>query len=313
MYSICVCVLNVFNFFDCGCVLCCFFFPSRRRHTSCALVTGVQTCALPIYEIVAGARRFHAARIVAQETGEAEPLPCRILAVTDDAAAIEASMIENLARLDADEVTQWETFTRLVKEGRDVADIAATFGLPDLTIARVLALGNLLPRVRSLYAAEKIDRATVRHLTLASKSQQRAWLALYDDPETYVPTGHQLKVWLFGGQSIPARFALFDLDGFNGATVADLFGDDRYFADADAFWTAQNEAIAARRAAYLEEGWSDVVIVPASDHFHNWEYEKAAKRKGGRVSVDVRSTGEVTFNAGYLSATEARRAARGDT
>src|SRR3546814_4312053 len=25
------------------------FFSSRRRHTSCALVTGVQTCALPIY------------------------------------------------------------------------------------------------------------------------------------------------------------------------------------------------------------------------------------------------------------------------
>src|SRR3546814_5385321 len=32
--------------------VCCFwffFFSSRRRHTSCALVTGVQTCALPIY------------------------------------------------------------------------------------------------------------------------------------------------------------------------------------------------------------------------------------------------------------------------
>src|SRR3546814_6503949 len=29
--------------------MCClFFFSSRRRHTSCALVTGVQTCALPI-------------------------------------------------------------------------------------------------------------------------------------------------------------------------------------------------------------------------------------------------------------------------
>src|SRR3546814_3647284 len=25
------------------------FFSSRRRHTRCALVTGVQTCALPIY------------------------------------------------------------------------------------------------------------------------------------------------------------------------------------------------------------------------------------------------------------------------
>src|SRR3546814_1509638 len=33
------------------CVFCItrFFFSSRRRHTRCALVTGVQTCALPIY------------------------------------------------------------------------------------------------------------------------------------------------------------------------------------------------------------------------------------------------------------------------
>src|SRR3546814_14167638 len=30
-------------------LFCCFFFSSRRRHTRCALVTGVQTCALPIY------------------------------------------------------------------------------------------------------------------------------------------------------------------------------------------------------------------------------------------------------------------------
>src|SRR3546814_8292783 len=28
-----------------------FFFSSRRRHTRCALVTGVQTCALPIYAV----------------------------------------------------------------------------------------------------------------------------------------------------------------------------------------------------------------------------------------------------------------------
>src|SRR3546814_3188616 len=29
----------------------CFFFSSRRRHTRCALVTGVQTCALPILAV----------------------------------------------------------------------------------------------------------------------------------------------------------------------------------------------------------------------------------------------------------------------
>src|SRR3546814_12334197 len=35
--------------FNCVFGYCFFFFESRRRHTRCALVTGVQTCALPIY------------------------------------------------------------------------------------------------------------------------------------------------------------------------------------------------------------------------------------------------------------------------
>src|SRR3546814_5521994 len=38
-------------FLVCVCEMCCcfFLFSSRRRHTRCALVTGVQTCALPIW------------------------------------------------------------------------------------------------------------------------------------------------------------------------------------------------------------------------------------------------------------------------
>src|SRR3546814_7544968 len=40
------CLLYVVN----SCYM--FFFSSRRRHTSCALVTGVQTCALPISVVV---------------------------------------------------------------------------------------------------------------------------------------------------------------------------------------------------------------------------------------------------------------------
>jgi ParB family chromosome partitioning protein len=287
--------------------------PTVRKRGIIVPVLVRPNCEPDSYEIVAGARRFHAASIVADERRaegqDVEPMPCAILSEADDASAIEASLIENVARLDPDEVTQWETFSRLVKEGQTPADIAATFGLPDLTVTRVLALGNLLPRIRSLYSVEKIDRATVRHLTLASRSQQRAWL---DDPEAYVPTGHQLKAWLFGGQSIPTRFALFDLDNFTGSIVSDLFGEDRYFADADAFWAAQNAAIEARRADYLEEGWSDVVIAPPSDYFHSWEYEKAGKRKGGRVYVDVRSTGEVICHEGYVSRKEARRAESGD-
>ncbi len=274
-------------------------------------------CAPDGFEIVAGSRRFHAAKIVAEERRAAgdmapEPMPCAILDEGDDAAAIEASMIENMARLDPDEVTQWENFTRLVREGRKVEDIAATFGLPDVTVKRVLALGNLLPAIRDLYRKERIDAATVRHLTMASKSQQKAWLALADDENAYLPTGHQLKSWLFGGQSIPVKHALFDVEANGLATIADLFGEDRYVADADAFWTAQNAEIEARRAAYVEQGWADAIIVPPSDHFSTWEYEKAGKRKGGGVYIDVRATGEVIVHEGYVSGKEARRIAKAE-
>ena len=274
-------------------------------------------CGPGQFEIVAGSRRFHAAKIVADERRsggdpDAEPMPCAILDEGDDAAAIEASMIENMARLDADEVSQWESFTRLVKEGRKVDEIAATFGLPDLTVRRVLALGNLLPRIRDLYRREEIDAATVRHLTLASKSQQKAWLALADDPEAYLPTGHQLKGWLFGGASVCAAHALFDVEASGLATIADLFGEDRYFADADAFWAAQNEAVEARRAAAIEAGWADAVVVPPDEHFATWEYEKAGKRKGGRVYLDVRSSGEVIVHEGYVSRREAARLAKAE-
>src|SRR3546814_18892553 len=41
-----------------------FFFSSRRRHTRCALVTGVQTCALPISRRLTGqSQRPHRRRV----------------------------------------------------------------------------------------------------------------------------------------------------------------------------------------------------------------------------------------------------------
>src|SRR3546814_2227145 len=42
-----MCCLSVFLYLSV--FFCYVFVSSRRRHTRCALVTGVQTCALPIY------------------------------------------------------------------------------------------------------------------------------------------------------------------------------------------------------------------------------------------------------------------------
>lgn len=264
------------------------------------------------YEIVAGKRRYHAALAVASEGGEVGPLPCAVIAAGDDAAALEASLIENIARLDPDEVTRWESFTRLVRERRTPEDIALTFGLTELQVKRTLALGNLLPRIRSLYRRGEIDAATVRHLTLASKTRQREWLALLDDETAYCPSGHQLKAWLFGGASIPVTAALFDPATYDGEIVSDLFGDERYFADASVFWTAQTAAIAARAEAYREAGWSEVVVMPTGEAFHSWEYERTPKRKGGKVYIAVSSRGDVSIHEGYVTLEAARRLAAGE-
>ncbi|MGB3469279.1 MAG: ParB/RepB/Spo0J family partition protein [Erythrobacter sp.] len=262
------------------------------------------------FDILAGKRRYYASIEAAKEEETSRELPCIVLGVSDDAEALEISMIENLLREDPDEVTQWEAFTRLVKEGRDVDEIAASFAISELRVKRILALGDLLPRIREAYRAQDIDAATVRHLTLASKAQQKAWLALFEDEEKHAPRGSQLKAWLFGGTSIATSVALFDLGSYEGQIVSDLFGEDGYFADKDAFWKAQMEAVEARKTAYLEAGWGDVVIVPAIEYFASWEYERRPKSKGGRVYIQLRAQGEVVFHEGFVSRAEAQAAER---
>src|SRR3546814_13596651 len=79
-----------------------FFFSSRRRHTRCALVTGVQTCALPISpksrdcnneedgveKVLMSPRKFLTGESDAYDQpclphrgSEIQPLPCQHIAV----------------------------------------------------------------------------------------------------------------------------------------------------------------------------------------------------------------------------------------
>lgn len=258
------------------------------------------------YEVVAGRRRYFAAKRVKADGGEIEPLPCAIMEPGDDAVALEASMLENFARLDPDEMTQYETFVRLRKQGKTIEEIAATFGITEIMVRRRLALGELLPNIRDAYRKEKIDAATVRHLTMASKGQQREWLKLFNDPEGYALRGQQLKQWLFGGQHIATTAALFPPDAYKGQIVCDLFGEDSYFVDADQFWALQNAAIAAKRDALLADGWADVSILETGLRFCSWDYEKMPKDEGGRVYISVSPSGEVEIHEGWITQKEAK-------
>src|SRR3546814_3325839 len=79
-----------------------FFFSSRRRHTRCALGTGVQTCALPIYR---WRRELGVTRLttppkllaveVAEDAPAADPLPCGAKAAAGD-SRIEIELPEGI-------------------------------------------------------------------------------------------------------------------------------------------------------------------------------------------------------------------------
>ena len=258
------------------------------------------------FEILAGRRRFYAAKVIENERGEFPPISCDVRENLTDADARELSLIENVAREDADEITCYETFSALIHDGRTVDEIARTFGKTERQVTQSLAIANLLPRIRDLYRGEELDAGDLQLLTMATKTQQRDWLKMRADNDA--PTGHSLKGWLFGGQAIRAKVALFDLTAFDGKIVGDLFSEDGYFASAEAFWTAQDEAVAARRDNYLTAKWSEVVVLERGAQFPQWDLVKAGKKHGGRVYIEPTRTGEVRFHEGYITQAEAAKA-----
>lgn len=264
------------------------------------------------FEVIAGQRRLNACRILAEEAA-IDTVPCLVMGEGDDAAAIEASLAENIERQPMDEVDQYKAFAKLIKEGRDIAEIAATFAITERMVEQRLALGRLHAPILTAYRKGGIHAGDIRNLTMATPKQQKAWWALVKDDEAYAPTGQRLKDWLFGGAHIPTANALFDLDASGLAVVSDLFCEDSYFADAEAFWTQQNAAISNAVEDYQQKGWAQVTVLDTGTYFARWDHRTCSKNDGGHVFVDVSNQGEVTFHEGYITAKEAKRREKAET
>jgi len=259
------------------------------------------------YEIIAGRRRYNALMALREGDGLVDPIPCIIMDANDDARAIEASLAENIARLPMDEVDQYKAFASLVDKGMTPEDIAAHFGVTERMVKQRLAIANIIEPILNAYRRDEIDASTLRNLTMATRKQQNTWWKLLKSEDEYAPTGRNLKSWLFGGAQLPVSNALFELADYKGGIISDLFGDERYFADADGFWMLQNAAIAAAAERYRQDGWTDVKTLEIGDHFQTWDHQKTTKDEGGKVFIAVSKSGEVSFHDGYLTLKEAQR------
>lgn len=258
------------------------------------------------YGVIAGRRRLFALKQIAKETGQPIKAPCGVLRSGSDRDALEASLLENVAHLPAGEFEQYDAFAKLVAQGKSPEDIAATFGVTLLKVQRILSLARLNTDIKALYQAEEIAVSTLHALTLASEEQQDQWLALYKS-EDHAPLGRQLKSWLTGGARIGTDAALFDVSLYDGIILTDLFEENAVFQDPDVFWEHQCAAIDRCKEAYVADGWQGVVLLERGAYFCAWEYQKVGKPDGGKVFVECRYDGSVTFHEGYITAADARR------
>src|SRR3546814_3302421 len=135
-----------------------FFFASRRRHTSCALVTGVQTCALPIY-----AEAFL--------SGWTDGHPSRFLRVRRPASAPRLIGGIGIDRRENGEVELGYWVARsywglgyATEAGRHMLDLARTLGIPRLTAAHFVdnpASGAVLRKLGFRPTGRRIERASL--------------------------------------------------------------------------------------------------------------------------------------------------------
>jgi len=65
--------------------------------------------------------------------------------------------------------------------------------------------------------------------------------------------------------------------------------------------------VVQRIEAYTADGWKDVVCLERGAFFHRWDHQTRTKKQGGKVYVELRHDGTVTFHEGFISQAEARR------
>jgi ParB family transcriptional regulator, chromosome partitioning protein len=123
--------------------------------------------ARPVYEIIAGERRFRAARLAGLEA-----VPVLVRDVPDEAAAAMA-LIENIQREDLNPLEEAQGLQRLIREfGLTHEQAAQAVGRSRSAASNLLRLLNLAEPVQTMLMAGDIDMGHARALLALDKAAQ---------------------------------------------------------------------------------------------------------------------------------------------
>jgi ParB/RepB/Spo0J family partition protein len=123
------------------------------------------------FVLIAGARRLRAAKLAGCAT-----VPARVLEL-DDAAADEATIIENLHRENVHPLDEGVSYQRLVSVGRTIEDIAAALGKSKGYIYQRISLTRLVPKVQELLTRDVLPLVYALKIAVVPAEQQEEALA----------------------------------------------------------------------------------------------------------------------------------------
>ena len=183
------------------------------------------------HEVVAGARRLAALRVLAEDGAipADHPVPCHVVSNGDN--AVELSLVENTVRAAMHPADQVEAFAEIARDGGTVAEIAARFGVSERTVEQRLRLGNAAPELLEAYRAGDLGLQALQAFcaTADAKLQLAVWEEL--KAQHYGPSLYQIRRLLTEGR-IPATASIARFIGADayeaagGALTRDLFAEE---------------------------------------------------------------------------------------
>ena len=225
------------------------------------------------YGVAGGGRRFRAtAMLIDAGKFEADHLmPCLIV---PEETAIEMSLMENSGREPMHPVDEFEAFKALIDGGREIGDIAAIFGLPQIVVSRRMRLADVALRFLAMYRTGEINQLSVLEalaVTTDHAAQVRAWDAL----NSYQKTNPSFIRKMIMSEQVDitehplGRFVGAETyEEAGGHVERDLFSDEGrgYISDFDLLTRLANDRLETIAQPYRDSGdWAWVEIVQRLD------------------------------------------------
>lgn len=219
------------------------------------------------YAVEAGGRRHNALKRLVREGKLAKnwPVPCVVI---DADAAAEASLAENIQRVEMNAMDEVEAFVALVDAGAGVDDIAQRFGASVRHVEQRLALGRLSPSLRAAYRSGQITLDVARAFCISAdpEAQARVFKGL---AKPITNAGLVRNALTAGRIAKTDRLALFvglaAYEAAGGRLARDLFDATSVFLeDGEILQRLALEKAEALRAAHAEGwGWSEINLTGA--------------------------------------------------